>query len=132
MICNHLGFTWTHLSKNPIYAHKVFLHPSQPVDEVLRITDLLGDEAALAYFQMFGPLLFKGRKVDCPTLVIGAELDQIFKPYEVKATARLLGAQCEIMPDTAHDIMLDPNWAKAADLMLEWLRENRLGTESGT
>jgi len=31
------------------------------------------------------------------------------------------GAESRILPDLAHDVMLDTGWRQAADTLLEWL-----------
>jgi pimeloyl-ACP methyl ester carboxylesterase len=82
---------------------------------------MLGDEAAFAYFQMFVPRLGRSN-IGCPVRVMHAELDQIFTSREVEATARKLGVRPVSLPQTAHDIMLDPNWKFAAEDLVRWMR----------
>lgn len=65
-------------------------------------------------------------RIRMPILVIGAAEDQVFAVHEVKATARAYHTEAHILPGVAHDIMLDPDWKMAADLMLEWLRARDL------
>jgi hypothetical protein len=41
----------------------------------------------------------------------------------VDATARAYGVSAEIFPGMAHAMMLEPDWRKVADRMLDWLEE---------
>lgn len=54
------------------------------------------------------------RRISTPILVLGAENDTIFPPHEMRATARAYGAECNILADTAHDVMLEPRWEAGA------------------
>ncbi len=121
MILNHLFLTWRYVSKHAASARRAFFHASLSDDVFGRHLQRLGDEAALAYGQMFLPLRPSDRRRNCPAMVIGAANDEIFTPAEVTRTARLLGAEFKIIPDAAHDLMLDPHWELAARAMRKWL-----------
>lgn len=56
-------------------------------------------------------------------LVIGAADDRVFTTNEVIATARAYDAQVDILPNLAHDIMLEPRWEMAAQRIEGWLEE---------
>ena len=56
-----------------------------------------------------------------PLLVLGTESDYIVSPADIRRPAAAYGAEMRILPDIAHDLMLDPGWRRAADAMLEWL-----------
>jgi pimeloyl-ACP methyl ester carboxylesterase len=56
-----------------------------------------------------------------PLLVLGATNDGFFTPGLVAATAHGLGAACEIVPDMAHAMMLEPGWRDAADRIADWV-----------
>lgn len=62
-----------------------------------------------------------GRVRGTPLLVLGAELDYIIPTREVVRTAEAYGAELQILPDLAHDVMLDTRWRLAADALLTWL-----------
>jgi len=61
--------------------------------------------------------------VKCNTkmLVIGAANDAIFKPLEINMTARMYNADKKIIPNIAHDMMLEENWKSVAKLIVDWL-----------
>jgi alpha-beta hydrolase superfamily lysophospholipase len=64
--------------------------------------------------------------IDTPLLVMGAENDTIFIPKEIERTAKAYNTVSEILPDMAHDMMLEPGWQRAADRIIEWLSEKGL------
>jgi hypothetical protein len=49
----------------------------------------------------------------------------MLKPNEIEATARAY-TRCEIIPDVAHNNMLEPRWQTVADRTLLWLKERKL------
>ena len=55
-----------------------------------------------------------------PLFVLGAANDGFFLPEVVSATARGLGAACEIVPNMAHAMMLEPGWRALADRIADW------------
>jgi alpha-beta hydrolase superfamily lysophospholipase len=58
-------------------------------------------------------------------LVIGAAKDNVISRKAVEDTARAYGTTAEFF-DMAHDVMLEPNWRRVADRILEWLKEKDL------
>lgn len=56
-----------------------------------------------------------------PLLILGAEYDQLIPPGEVEATGRALATPAEILPGFGHALMLEPDWERAAQRILEWL-----------
>lgn len=56
-----------------------------------------------------------------PTLVLGAERDALFASDEARSSARILGAEFELLPGLGHAIMLDGGWKRAAQAMADWL-----------
>lgn len=56
-----------------------------------------------------------------PLLVIGAALDQLIPPSSVEMTARTYGVEAEIFPGMGHGLMLEQDWQKPADRILNWL-----------
>lgn len=72
----------------------------------------------------------KPEKVKTPLLVLGAALDNMIGPREVEATARAYHTQAVIIPDVAHNSMLDPHWQSAAERILAWLNERPVANAS--
>jgi pimeloyl-ACP methyl ester carboxylesterase len=62
-------------------------------------------------------------RVKTPLLIIGAGNDTLITPDQVEYTAQSYKLSALILPDLAHDMMLDPNWQVVADRMLAWLTE---------
>ena len=56
--------------------------------------------------------------------VLGAARDTMLAPREIEATARAYGAPWEIVPDVAHDSMLERHWRDVAEPILEWLNRH--------
>jgi len=59
-----------------------------------------------------------------PLLVLGAEHDHLISPSLVEMTARTYGVPAEIFPAMGHGLMLERDWRKPADRILDWLRRD--------
>ena len=84
-------------------------------------------ESRRALLDMSGwglPSVFRGMRV--PTLVLGAEKDNLIAHREAEATARILGAEYRLLAGIGHAIMLDEPWESAATAILDWLQEKKL------
>lgn len=66
-------------------------------------------------------------RIDVPTLVIGAGLDDVIHPSEASRTADLLGATYELFPGASHFglVMGSSTWPEVAGSVLGWLEERR-------
>jgi pimeloyl-ACP methyl ester carboxylesterase len=66
-------------------------------------------------------------RIDVPTLVIGAGLDDVIHPSEASRTADLLGATYELFPGASHFglVMGSDTWPEVAGSVLGWLEERR-------
>ena len=58
-----------------------------------------------------------------PMLVLGAEHDHLMPPSTAEMTARAYGVEAEIFPGMGHGMMLERDWRKVAQRILEWLGE---------
>jgi pimeloyl-ACP methyl ester carboxylesterase len=96
---------------------------SEGLDDVtaLGYTARLQDESYVAFLDMLLLDLPRPKKVSARVLVLGGELDTIFLPPEVHATAAAYGTTA-VMFDGAHDLMLEPCWPEVADRIAEWVR----------
>ena len=65
-------------------------------------------------------------KLKTPLLILVAARDNMLKPSEIEATARAYQTQFEIIPDVAHNSMLEPRWQTVAERILVWLKERKL------
>ena len=59
--------------------------------------------------------------VRTPVLVLAGERDRIFTVAEQRATARKYGADLVVFAGQAHDLMLEPQWARVADTVEDWI-----------
>jgi pimeloyl-ACP methyl ester carboxylesterase len=57
-----------------------------------------------------------------PVLAIAAERDTIFTLDEQRALAQAYDAELLIVPQAAHDLMLDPAWPQAADAIEDFIK----------
>jgi len=63
----------------------------------------------------------KPRKVVSPTFVIAAENDVGFSVREQERLASALNAKYVLLTGTAHNIMMEPKWREAADMIDTWI-----------
>ncbi|MBI5784368.1 MAG: alpha/beta fold hydrolase [Rhodocyclales bacterium] len=58
-----------------------------------------------------------------PLLVLGAEHDHLMPPSTTAMTARAYGVDAEVFPGMGHGLMLERDWRKVAQRILDWLPE---------
>ena len=63
------------------------------------------------------------RMKDVPFLVLGAEHDHLMPASTAEMTARSYGVEAEIFPGLGHGLMLERDWRKVAQRILDWLPE---------
>ena len=109
------------LFSTPERARKFLFSPDLDEGAVRQHAARLGRESFRAVLETSyvrpDPARFRGT----PLLVLGAERDYIIPTREVARTADAYGAELQILPDLAHDVMLDTRWRQAADALLAWL-----------
>jgi pimeloyl-ACP methyl ester carboxylesterase len=86
----------------------------------------LQDESFRAYLDELGLNLVSPKRVKTPILVLGAENDTVISSASVYKTARAYQGEPIMLPNTAHDVMLESNWQGAADHIVSWLHERGL------
>ena len=90
-------------------------------EEARRYEELMQAESRRVGLDLYGPQPVP-RDTAVPLLVLGAGRDFFFPPSEVHSTARAYGTEAEIFPEMGHVMMLEPDWRKAADRIVAWLR----------
>jgi len=110
----------------PQLAQEALFSADMSEDKVRTYFSLLQDESYRAYMDMMGLSLPRPERVKTPILVLGAADDCLISPSEVEATARAYHTQAELLPDMAHDMMLEAGWKAVADRILGWLNEQEL------
>jgi pimeloyl-ACP methyl ester carboxylesterase len=114
--------------ETPELAREMFFSSTMRESEVRALHERLQDESYLAYLDMMLFALPQPAAVaKLPMLVLGGREDRVFSPREVERTAKAYGADLEIFPDLAHDLMLGPGWQVVAVYLDSWLRRNLLG-----
>jgi pimeloyl-ACP methyl ester carboxylesterase len=107
-------------------AHTAVFHNTLPRHEVEKHFKRLQGESFRVYLDFVAfslPDVRLIREHPRPMLVLAAAEDRIFPPEEGVVLANAYGAEVTVLPDTAHDVMLDPNWMPAADHIIQWLRK---------
>jgi pimeloyl-ACP methyl ester carboxylesterase len=78
-----------------------------------------------ASFRSFMDVLFFAvppkRKLPIPAVIFGAEKDGFFGPEIISHLARDYQTDFDILPQVAHDFMLEDNWELAAGRILGWI-----------
>ena len=109
------------LFSTPERARK-FLFSSELAEEALhRYAAQLGCDSFRALLELTYLRPDPARVRNTPLLVLAGSRDCLTPPSTARRTANAYGAELRILPDIAHDLMLDPGWRRAADAMLEWL-----------
>lgn len=103
-----------HSVGTPRLARAAFFRPAIAAAELERAVALLGPESLR--IALWESLVLRPRPAlnRSPLLVIAAERDAVFTLAEQRRTAAAYNAELLIIPQAAHDLMLDPAWAEAA------------------
>jgi pimeloyl-ACP methyl ester carboxylesterase len=112
-----------HFVNTPAMTRAQFFSPDVPEADIVRYAEQIGDEAWHMVFDVLLLKLPRPSKIMTPRLVIGAENDKVFSPSEIHRLARAYDTSATILPDSAHDMMLDTHWQAAADEILGWLSD---------
>jgi len=72
---------------------------------------------------LFNPFQ-RGPARPVPTLYLAGELDRLIPLHYQRAGAAALGVGFESAPGLGHGLMLESSWARVADRVVAWLREN--------
>jgi hypothetical protein len=79
----------------------------------------------MAFLDMVALELPKPANVKTPRLVWGIGSDNMLDPNEIAATARAYNAQSEIIPDVAHNSMLETGWQTVVERIMVCLKEGK-------
>ena len=110
------------LVDSPDKARELFYSAGVSVADVARYAEPLTSESFLAFLDMVAGDLPRRGSVHPPLRVLGGELDTIFPPADVRATAVFYGTTASIYADTAHNLMLEPRWQDVADDVHAWIQ----------
>src|SRR5262249_31740701 len=124
-------FSLLPLISTPALAREAFFSPDLPDDLLRAYWGRMQDDSYRAYLDMVALDLPNPAKVATPMLVLGAGRDNMISPKEIEKTARAYGAESEVVPDVAHDSMLELRWQAVADRILAWLDGRANDTQVG-
>jgi pimeloyl-ACP methyl ester carboxylesterase len=108
------------LVEDPKIAGQTLFSPDLPTEELARHTARLQPESVrIAFDTTF--LRMPKPKPGPPILLLAGANDQVFDLEEMTQTAQAWQAELEVLPNTAHDMMLDTRWEAAAERVVAWL-----------
>ena len=110
----------------PELAREAFFSADLPDEQLRAYWKLMQDESYFAFLDMIALDLPNPAKVKTPLLILGAERDNMLQPSEIEATARAYHTQSEIIPDVAHNSMLELRWQSVSERIVAWLKERKL------
>lgn len=124
------------LVRTPALAREAFFSDDLPDEQLLEYWGQMQDDSFLGFLDMVALDLPKPPTRPPPVLVLGAARDNMLEPSEIQATARAYATQAEIIPDVAHNMMLELRWQTVAERIRVWLEEleagkQRHGAEAG-
>ena len=108
---------------SPQLLGEAFFSKDLPDELLVQYWKQTQDDSFMAFVDMVALDLPKPEKVRTPMLVLGAARDNMIGPREVEATARAYHTKAIIVPNVAHNSMLEQNWQSAADRILTWLND---------
>jgi len=118
----HLLLNPWNLVETPDLMKDAFFSSNVPPEEIERHFARLQPESFRMELEALFLELPRPGKVNTPLLVLAAENDRVFSVAEQCATASCYRTEAEIFPHMAHDMMLERNWQKVADRILDWLQ----------
>jgi pimeloyl-ACP methyl ester carboxylesterase len=105
----------------PGLAREAFFSGDLPEEELAEYWRQMQDDSFMAFLDMLALDLPKPGNGTTPVLVVGAGRDAMIAPGEIRATARAFRTTEVIVPDVAHNSMLELRWQSVADEILSWL-----------
>jgi alpha-beta hydrolase superfamily lysophospholipase len=110
----------------PKLTRDAFFSEDLPDEQLMEYWKQMQDDSFMAFLDMIALDLPKPARVKTPLLILGAGRDNMIGGSEIKSTGRAYKAQAEIIPDLAHNSMLELRWESVAYRILCWLKESKL------
>lgn len=107
----------------PQLVGEAFFSQDLPEELLLKYWKETQNDSYMAFLDMVALDLPKLEKIRTPLLVLGVARDNMIAPQEIEATARAYHTQTEIIPDVAHNSMLELGWQAVAERILVWLNK---------
>ncbi|MFZ0718140.1 alpha/beta hydrolase [Mycobacterium sp.] len=110
------------LLATPDLVRALLFSASMPDPQVNSYQRRVQDESYRAFLDMLALDPVRTKRVNrIPMLVLGAEHDAMVTQREIHRTAAVYGAEAQIFPDMAHDMMLESGWQSVAERIGNWL-----------
>ena len=109
------------LFSTPERCHRLFFSPDMDKETVRRYWARLGPESFRSWMEMLGRPPDATSIKGTPMLILAAANDRLIPEAALRDTAEDYGAELAMLPDMAHDLMLEKRWRDAAEAMQEWL-----------
>jgi pimeloyl-ACP methyl ester carboxylesterase len=114
------------LLATPQLLGEAFFSNDLPEELLVEYWKQTQDDSFRAFLDMVALDLPKPAKVKTPLLVLGVARDNMIAPGEIETTGRAYNTRAEIIPDVAHNSMLELRWQTVAERILGWLKDNKL------
>ena len=112
--------------------HKVLFAGPVATDRLRSYYRRMQPESQRAMWDMTFFNLPNLRRERCPPmLVMGAARDVLVPVSQAEQAASYYGTEAEIFPDMGHLMMLETEWQKVADRVIEWMRTGKLDRVQG-
>ncbi len=129
----NLSLSLAPLVATPQLARDLFFSASMPDEQVNKYQQRLQDESYLAFLDLLALDLVKTRRINrVPTLILGAEDDDIVSQRQIRRTAALYDTEAEFFPDMGHGMILETGWQAVAERILSWLNTTFRGSSPTT
>lgn len=125
----NLTFSLQPVIATPELAREAFFSADVPEDQLFTYWKQMEDESYMALLDMVVFDRPTPSKVKTPLLVLGAGQDNMLRQREIEATAKAYHTQAEIIPDVAHNSMLEQHWQKVAERILIWLNDREFSDD---
>lgn len=86
----------------------------------------LGPESALVMLQYNPPCWAPAKRVKTPLLWLAGEIDAVVGEAAERRSAAYYGADYVVVPEAAHNLMLEHNSRQTAETIHEWLSQRRI------
>ncbi|MCS6980944.1 MAG: lysophospholipase [Flavobacteriales bacterium] len=121
-----LTLSTTPFSESPEIVRKLCFSPDVPRERVHSAFMCMQPESFRAFLDMLFLDLHKPRRVSVPILCMAAGRDLIVENKALEKTARAFGSDYVLLPELAHNMMLDTHWEKACEKLHAWLQAKGL------
>jgi pimeloyl-ACP methyl ester carboxylesterase len=93
-------------------------YPQLMFNNTSRFASFMCAESFIAYLELMLPV---NHRTSVPILVVGGSEDGLITVNEFADTAKRYGAELEIIEGGSHDLMLDKDFEKTAEVIKRWL-----------